>query len=49
MGECFSAILDWADVRSDFEVDDFVMSLQRVCLRVSLPRDAILKIGDVQP
>lgn len=33
--ECFTAVFDWADMRSDFEVNDFVVSLERICLNVS--------------
>jgi hypothetical protein len=33
--ECFSAILNRADVGSDLEVNDLVMCLERVCLSVS--------------
>jgi hypothetical protein len=33
--ECFSAVFNRAYVGSDFEVHDFVMCLERVCLLIS--------------
>lgn len=35
VGECFPAILVWADVGSDLQVSHLVVGLERVCLYVS--------------
>jgi hypothetical protein len=34
VGECFSTVVVWADVRFDFQVNNFVVGLERVGLKV---------------
>ena len=49
VSECFSAVLNRAYVGSDFEVDDFMVCLERVCLLISTTNRKDWAEVDVQP